>query len=877
MTTIEQDALGGDSGGRRQVGADHPLVLSGAGSSWRVTSGIVEVFAVAASDSPDLARLHLMTATPGTLLFGSHEEADHDFRLLAVGGPDSTVQIVPIVSDEAQEARRLWIAELAGSLAGGSVTAARVADASGSEAQEMTLNRAIAHRREQIESEDFARVSAQRATRGGALAAGLEQLGSLLGSDGDQPPRTKTGESVLVGAFQVVANAQGVSLTMPSSGAADEDPLTALARSCGLRTRRVRLDEDWWRQDCGPMLAFLEVGHHPVALVPVGSGRYQLVDTAASARRPVDGPLAASLERDAFVIYRPLPDGPLSIRTLLRAGLAETRADLLMLIGLTCGSGLLALAVPLVTGQIVGSVIPGANRSQLVQLTAALLVATVAGALFQLATSIAVLRVQGRLDRYLGPAIWGRLLTLPTSFFRRYSAGDLAHRVLSSESMVQLISGSAVTSVLGGTFSIFSFGLIWFYSVQLGIAATILLAMMIVMTILAGRVQLHRMQAVEDLAGQMNGILLEFVSGISKLRVAGVQEKAFYRWAELFTAKRRHWNSVRSVENLTGVVTAAFPVVSAIVLFAVVGLSPQSTLSPGAFLAANAAYAQVAVAMVTMANSFNLVVRTLPGLQHLRPILAEVPEEDVAKFDPGILEGRIEFSSVSFRYQPDGPLVLDDVSIRVAAGSSIALVGPSGSGKSTLGRLLLGFEEPEHGAVFFDDQDLSGLDIRAVRRQLGVVLQSVELLPGSVLTNIIGSAVNLTVDDAWRAAERAGLAGDLRAMPMGMYTAVSEGGSTLSGGQRQRLLIARALAGSPRILLFDEATSALDNATQAVVAESLVKVRATRILIAHRLSTVMDADRIYYLEQGRIVEDGSYDELMALNGAFASQARRQLT
>jgi len=220
--------------------------------------------------------------------------------------------------------------------------------------------------------------------------------------------------------------------------------------------------------------------------------------------------------------------------------------------------------------------------------------------------------------------------------------------------------------------------------------------------------------------------------------------------------------------------------------------------------------------------------------------------------------------------------VLDDVSIRIPAGSSIALVGPSGSGKSTLGRLLLGFEVPEEGGVYLDDQDLAGLDLRAVRRQLGVVLQSVEPLPGSIMSNILGDAVDLTIDDAWRAAEHAGLADDVRAMPMGMHTAITEGGSTLSGGQRQRLLIARALAGDPRVLLFDEATSALDNVTQAVVAESLAELFVTRIVIAHRLSTVRNADRIYYLERGRILESGTFDELMSLGGRFAAQANRQL-
>ena len=866
------------------LGADRPLTLTGSSLSWLVTGGVVEVFAVAGAGASEVHRVHVLTATRGTRLFGTDEAALAPVRLLAVGGPGSLVQVVTLDSDDAFRVRRLWFEQLADALAPGIDLASDpdpdlepVPQSDRPDGPELMLNRAVTARRAQIEVDDQLRVTAQRDSHRGALAESLSTLGSLLQSEADAELPLRQGESALTGVFRIVARAQGVTTIVPRRSGADEDELMSLARASGVRTRSVTLDGAWWREDCGPMLGFITDGHRPVALIPAGTDRYQLIDTVSGTRALIDASLVAGLEPGAFAIYRPLPDGPVSITRLLRAGLSDTRADLLRLIALTAATALLALAVPVVTGQIVGSVIPEANRPELLQLTIALLVAALAGALFQLTTSIAVLRVQGRLDRYLGPAIWGRLLSLPTSFFQRYSAGDLAHRVLSSEAMVQLISGSAVTSLLGGVFSIFSFALIWFYSVPLGIAASVLLFAMVTTIILAGRAQLRRMRAVEEHSGQMNGMLLELISGISKLRVSGIQEKAFARWADLFTSKRRRWNSVRGIENFVAVVTAAFPVVSAIVLFAVVGLNEDSSLAPGAFLAVNAAYGQVAFALIVMANSLNLVVRALPGLQRLSPILTERPEEDVAKTDPGALTGAVEFSGVFFRYQADSPLVVNDVSIRIAAGSSIAFVGPSGSGKSTLGRLLLGFEEPESGGVFFDDQDLTGLDVRAVRRQMGVVLQSVELLPGSILTNIIGSSVDLTVDDAWRAATSAGLADDIRDMPMGMYTAISEGGSTLSGGQRQRLLIARALAGDPHILLFDEATSALDNETQAVVAESLAAVSATRILIAHRLSTVIDADQIYYLEQGRIVEAGTYDELMALNGAFASQARRQLT
>ena len=861
-----------DVAGDLALGANRPLLLTDASRSWLVVRGVVEVFAIGGDSDSPTPRLHLGTTTAGGRLFGIEDDTGRGIRLLAVGGVDTVVRSTPSGAPDGDD-RLAWFGALADA-ASGDAQGDPTAPASDTDPIARLVT-AVEIRRAEIESDGLARVRAQRGGRTSAMTNGLERLRSLV--DRQEPlPVAAEGDDPMDAAFAVVAKANGVTFAALPPGPASAERITLLARSARVRTRRVRLTDDWWERDSGPMIGYLAEDHRPVALVPRGAARYELIDPQNHSRVVVDGSTAAAVGPDAVVVYRPLPDSPLTIGALLRSALLHARSDVVRLLAFAIGSALVALAVPIVTGRIVGIVIPEADVPELLQLTLALVIAAIAGALFQLATAIAVLRIQGRMGGYLVPAIWGRLLSLPTAFFRRYPAGDLAVRVQSVEAMVRVVGSGAVVALLGVATAVVSLALIWFYSITFGIIATLLLLALAGVVVFSSRVQYRRARAVEQTAGQLSGLVLEFVSGISKLRVAGAHEKAFGRWAERFGTRRAAQNDVRRAQNIVTIAIAVFPVLSSLVLFAVVGVSDPQAVSAGQFLAINAAFGQVVAAVVSITLVTTQLVQAAPAMRRVLPVITEIPEDDATKSDPGVLRGDVQFSGVSFRYQEDGPLVLDDVSIRIPAGSSIALVGPSGSGKSTLGRLLLGFEVPEEGGVYLDDQDLAGLDLRAVRRQLGVVLQSVEPLPGSIMSNILGDAVDLTIDDAWRAAEHAGLADDVRAMPMGMHTAITEGGSTLSGGQRQRLLIARALAGDPRVLLFDEATSALDNVTQAVVAESLAELFVTRIVIAHRLSTVRNADRIYYLERGRILESGTFDELMSLGGRFAAQANRQL-
>jgi ABC-type bacteriocin/lantibiotic exporter with double-glycine peptidase domain len=348
-------------------------------------------------------------------------------------------------------------------------------------------------------------------------------------------------------------------------------------------------------------------------------------------------------------------------------------------------------------------------------------------------------------------------------------------------------------------------------------------------------------------------------------------------WAEQYVEKVKLENRASDANGIVDVVSRSLPLLASILTFAVMGQLQDTpgAINVAAFIAFNSAMGAFLAAAISTSTTLVNMVQIAPLMKRASVILLEKPELRADRPNPGRLTGRIEGRNLSFRYRADGPVILHNVSFYAEPGEFIALVGPSGSGKSTVLRMLLGFEAPETGAVYYDGQDLASIDVSAVRRQMGVVLQSSRLMAGDIFTNIVGSSP-LTIDDAWEAAEMAGLADDIRDMPMQMHTVISDGGSTLSGGQRQRLLIARSLVHKPRMILFDEATSALDNRTQKIVTESLGRMHATRVVIAHRFSTIQNADRVYVIDAGRVVEWGAPSELLTKDGVFARLAARQL-
>lgn len=702
------------------------------------------------------------------------------------------------------------------------------------------------------------------------LSTPLMPLGSQLWTGDGQKP--------LLQACRLVAEQLGISLVEPPAhrlAEANLTPLAEIARASRFQWRQVVLKGRWWLQDGGPFLGYWEGSQQPVAILPQTAKSYAVIDPVTGDKVNVNDEVAKKLAPFATMFYRPFASQVVTAMEMLKFGLYGHRQELQIIALTGIVVSLLSLVIPIATGLIFNTIIPNAAQNQLWQLGLIMFIIALATAMFQVTQNIAVLRLQGKIGNELQAAVWNRLINLPASFFRDYSAGDLGNRAMGVNAIQQILSGPVMYALLSGIFSLFSFFLLFYYSKELAVVATLLVLIAVAVTTISGYKQVKYQRTLTSIQGRLSGTVLQAITGITKFRTAGAEGRAFATWAKEFSHLKETVYKSRELANGMVVFNVGFAIIATMVIFAMVAVVGQETMSTGNFLAFNAAFAQFLTSVLTLSTTLVRSLSIIPVFERAQPILQTQPEIDELKAYPGELTGQVEVSHVSFRYHEDGPLILQDVSLTVNPGEFVALVGSSGSGKSTLFRLLIGFEHPDAGSIYYDGQDLSKLDVREVRRQIGVVLQNGKIMAGDIFTNIIGAST-LTLDNAWEAARLAGLENDIKAMPMGMNTVISDGGGTLSGGQRQRLLIARALVNKPRIIFFDEATSALDNRTQAVVSESLDNLKASRIVIAHRLSTIMNADRIYVLQNGRIVQQGSYTQLINQEGVFAELAKRQM-
>ena len=743
------------------------------------------------------------------------------------------------------------------------------------------------------ESEAEAELESRRRRAHGAKRAAVTQalggLGEVLGGPHGGLRAGLDDQTPLQAALRQVARACGVVADLRArpgrTSAADEpeepaEAVEALARATGIRTRRIALGTGWWRRDGPSFVGFSEPGRKPLGVLANQRGGYRAVDPEAGVDFRVDRGRAAGIASEGLALYPPLPDDPGSAAGALRFALHRRGRDLATLLAVGALGGLAALLVPILTGLVLAELIPRANVPAWGAALFALLLLAFGNAVFFVVRGLAMVRIEGRIDERLQAAVWSRLIALPAPFFRRFTAGDLAARANAISGVRQMLTGTAAQAAISGLFSMFSLALLFYYHWLLALCVCGMLLVMTVMTwaFAYGQVRNHR--DAFRMQGSIDGFVLQMINGVAKLRVANAESHALAHWARRFSEQKRSSLQARRWAAGQHAVTGMFQPLALAAIYGVVyhagpAGEAESAMELADFLAFNAAFGQLTAAVGNLTIAMTTALGVVPLLERVEPVLAERPEQATAGTDPGDLQGDIEFSNVTFRYAPRAPNAIEDVSFRIRQGEYVAFVGPSGCGKSTVYRLLLGFDQATSGSVFLDGHDVSGLDMVAVRRRMGVVLQNGRLVPGSIYENIAGTS-SLSADDAWAAARAAAVEDDIRAMPMEMRTVVPADGAGLSVGQKQRLLIARALARRPRVLLLDEATSALDNRAQAVVQAALNRLSATRVVIAHRLSSIRDVDRIYVLDKGRIVESGGYDDLVARGGVFAALIRRQL-
>lgn len=662
-------------------------------------------------------------------------------------------------------------------------------------------------------------------------------------------------------------------IEIPAQALEDEDAMDTVLGCTGLTRRRVNLNKGWWRKGEGPVVTKNNTGN-VVTLLPRKFGGYRYLDPQTGEYININSKNADVLDDEGYCFYKPFPMKSMSIKNFIyHIFKSFTTFDLIFLAILALAASLLGLVSPQIQQYIYNTVIPEGALKEIYPVAALLIGVLFATTLFGVFQSLWILRVGDKIQFGTQGALWIRLLNLPINFFKKYSSGDLAVRSFRMNAICNSLSSSLIPTMLS---AIFSFVYLWQISnlsPVLLLPTVLIIALMLTSSLMRGYYNVQLNKKANELAPKLSGLVYQLFSGVSKIKVAGAEIRAFSKWSKIYSQIAKIKFSPNFFLKIVDAIDAVISLGGTMLIYYIVF---KNHLAVADYVAFNAAFGAFSASILKISSIAVEIAYLRPSMELIEPILKEVPESDGNKIRVDKISGKIDINNLKFKYTEDGPWVVNGMNLSIKPGEYLGIVGSTGCGKSTLLRLLLGFEKPEAGAIYFDNQNLSNLDLRSVRKRIGIVLQNGNLFSDSIFANITITNPTATLDDAWEAARKAGCADDIEAMPMGMHTMISEDGGGISGGQRQRIMIARALISDPDLLMFDEATSALDNITQATVVETLEKMDITRVVIAHRLSTIKKCDRIVYLHKGQVVEEGTFDELMQKDGYFAELAKRQL-
>ena len=663
------------------------------------------------------------------------------------------------------------------------------------------------------------------------------------------------------------------SVEIPDSMTDPEEQLEFVLRPTGLMIREVNLEENWHSDAYGPLLGYMRETGTTVALLPGTLAGYWYRDPVTGRKLRVTRKREKLFAREAICFYQPLPMKKLGIPDLLLyMKKSISTGDVILILLATLAVQLIGFIEPRIYNLVTGTVLKSRNLNLMFGLAVFLLSSAFASQLISLVRQLLMERINTKTSQAVEASVMIRILSLPVSFFRKYSSGELSSRAGSISSLCKMILDYILGVGLTSLTSLLYVTQIFRYAPALVWPSILLILATVLVSMAASLVQIGISRKKMKLEAEEVGMSYAVLNGVQKIRLSGSEKRVFARWGRLFARSSRLEYNPPLFLKMKTVLTSAISLGGTILLYF---LAVKSGVNESEYIAFQSAYGHVTGAFSALSGIAISLASIKPVLEMAEPLLKAEPEVAEEKQPVDQVTGHIEMSHVTFRYEPDTPYVLNDLSLNIRAGEYVAIVGRTGCGKSTLVRLLLGFEKPEKGAIYYDRREMSSLDPRSLRKHIGVVIQNGQLFQGDIFSNITISAPQLTLNEAWEAAETAGIAQDIREMPMGMQTVISEGQGGISGGQKQRLMIARAVAPKPKILIFDEATSALDNKTQKKVSDALDRLRCTRIVIAHRLSTIRNCDRILVMDQGAIIEEGSYEELIARKGAFADLVARQ--
>lgn len=651
------------------------------------------------------------------------------------------------------------------------------------------------------------------------------------------------------------------------------EQLEYLMRPYGIMRRSVILESGWYKDAIGAMLGIRKDNGTVVALIPSGFSGYEYFDLESGKYIKVKKSNEDLFEDEAIAFYKPFPLKSLTIKDLI-VYIAQVLSvsDYVAIAIATLAVSLLGMLTPKINNILFSVVVTSGSVRLLIGIAIFAICLSLTSLIISSVKSLISARINTKLSISIEAATMMRLMSLPADFFKNYSSGELQERAGNISSLCDMLVSTILNTGLTSAFSLIYIYQIFVYAPGLVIPSLIITFITIIFFVVSALMQMKISVKQMELGGKESGMTYALISGVQKIKLAGAEKRAFARWANLYAERISYSYNPPAFLKLNPVISSAISLTGTLVMYY---MAVKTGVSVAEYYAFNTAYGMVSGAFMSLSSIALTFAQIKPILERVKPLLDAKPEISEGKQVVTRLSGAIEMNNVSFRYNDSMPNVIDNLSLKIRPGQYVAIVGKTGCGKSTLMRLLLGFEKADRGAIYYDGKDINSLDLKSLRRKIGSVMQNGKLLQGDIYSNITISAPWLTMDEAFEAAEKAGIAEDIRRMPMGMHTMISEGSGGISGGQRQRLMIARAIAPKPKILMFDEATSALDNITQRQVCEALDAMKCTRIVIAHRLSTIKQCDRIIVLDGGHIVEDGTYRELIDNKGYFYELVERQ--